>query len=162
MPYWHLECIATTYIPTGGHNWMWIYVLTHRGWVTHICVSKLNIIVSDDGLSPGRRQTIIWANTGILYILWYIIRPLGTKFGENLIIIDTFSFKKMYLKMSEKKRPFGLGLNVIMLNLHMMKDAIMDWKHWNTLLMVWIKFILHYMIQMLSLCLMKYMTLDGY
>ena len=33
--------------------------LTHRGQVTHICVSKLTIIGSDNGLSPGRRQAII-------------------------------------------------------------------------------------------------------
>ena len=30
--------------------------------------------------------------------------------------------------MSGKQRPFGLGLNVMMLNLHMMKDAIMGLK----------------------------------
>ena len=33
--------------------------LTHGGRVTHICVSKLTIIGSDNGLSPGRRQAII-------------------------------------------------------------------------------------------------------
>ena len=33
--------------------------LTHCGRVTHICVSKLTIIDSDNGLSPGRRQAII-------------------------------------------------------------------------------------------------------
>ena len=47
--------------------------LTHWGRVTHICVSKLTIIGSDDGLSPDRRQTIIWTNAGLL-----LIRPLGT------------------------------------------------------------------------------------
>ena len=34
--------------------------------MTHICVSDLNIIGSDNGLSPGRRQAIIWTNAGIL------------------------------------------------------------------------------------------------
>ena len=29
-------------------------------------VSKLTIIGSDNGLSPGRRQAIIWTNGGIL------------------------------------------------------------------------------------------------
>ena len=38
--------------------------LTPWGRVTHICVSKLNIIGSDNGLSPGRRQAIIWTNAG--------------------------------------------------------------------------------------------------
>ena len=46
-----------------------IYGLTHWGRVTHICVSKLTIIGSDNGLSPGRRQAIIWTNAGILLIL---------------------------------------------------------------------------------------------
>ena len=56
--------------------------LTHWGWVTHICVGKLTIIGSDNGLSPGRRQAIIWTNPGIL-----LIGPLETKFSEILIEI---------------------------------------------------------------------------
>ena len=39
--------------------------LTHWGRVTHICVDKLSIIGSDNGLSPGRHQAIIWSNAGI-------------------------------------------------------------------------------------------------
>ena len=69
--------------------------LTHWGRVTHICVSKLTIIGSDNVLSPGRRQAIIWTNAGIL-----LIRTLGTEFSEILGIIHAFSFKKMHLKMS--------------------------------------------------------------
>ena len=38
----------------------------------------------DHGLSPVRRQAIIWANTGILSI-----RPLGTNFNEISIEIQT-------------------------------------------------------------------------
>ena len=34
----------------------------------HICVSKLTIIGSDNGLSHGRRQAIISTNDGILLI----------------------------------------------------------------------------------------------
>ena len=76
--------------------------LTHWGRVTHICVSELTIIGSDNGLSPGRRQAIIWNNAGLL-----LIAPLGTNFSEILIEINTFSFKKMHLKMSSGKwRPF--------------------------------------------------------
>ena len=33
--------------------------LTHWGRVTHICVSQLITIVSDNGLSPDRHQAII-------------------------------------------------------------------------------------------------------
>ena len=40
--------------------------LTHWGRVTHICVGKLAIIGSDNGLSPGRRQAIIWTNAWII------------------------------------------------------------------------------------------------
>ena len=77
--------------------------------MTHVCVSKVTIIVSDNGLSPGRRQAIIWSNAGIL-----LIEPLGTNFSGILIEIHTFSFKKMHLKMSSGKwRPFCLGLNVL-------------------------------------------------
>ena len=82
--------------------------LTHWGRVTHICIGKLTIIGSDNGLSPGRRQAIIWTNVGIL-----LIGPLGTNFSEILIEILTFSFKKMHLKVSSaKRRPFCLGLHV--------------------------------------------------
>ena len=40
-------------------------VSTHRGRVTHICVGNLTITGSDNGLSPGRRQAIIWTNARI-------------------------------------------------------------------------------------------------
>ena len=80
---------------------------THWGRVTHICVSKVTIIGSDNGLSPGRRQAIIWTNAGIL-----LIRTSGTNFSEILGEIHSFSFSKMHLKMSSAKwRLFGLGLN---------------------------------------------------
>ena len=83
--------------------------LTHWGRVKHICVSRLTITGSDNGLSPGRRQAIIWTNAGIL-----LIGSLGTNFGENLIEILTFSFTKMRLKLSSAKwRSFCLGLNVL-------------------------------------------------
>ena len=72
-------------------------------------VGKSTIIGSDNGISHGRHQAIIWTNAGIL-----LIEPLGTNFSEILIEIDTFSFKKMHLKMSSAKwRPFCLGLNVL-------------------------------------------------
>ena len=83
-------------------------IVTHWGRVTHICVSNLTIIGSDNGFSPGRRQAITWTNVVIL-----LIGPLGTNFSEMLIEIHTFSFTKIHLKMSGKWRPFCLGLNVV-------------------------------------------------
>ena len=44
-----------------------------------LCVSKLTFIGSDNGLSPGRCQAIIWTNAGIL-----LIRTLGINFSEIL------------------------------------------------------------------------------
>ena len=89
-------------------------LLTHWGRVTHICVGKLTIIGSDNGLSPGRRQAIIWTNAGIL-----LIGPLGTNFSEIWIGIQTFSLKKILLKMSSANwRLFCFGLNVLNALLH--------------------------------------------
>ena len=86
-----------------------VAILTHWGRVKHICVVNLNTIGSDNGLSPGRRQAIIWTNARIL-LIWI----LGTNFSEILIDIHTFSFKKMHLNMSSGKcRPFCFGLNVL-------------------------------------------------
>ena len=100
--------------------WCMIW-LTHWGWVTHLCASKLTSIASDNGLSPGRRQAIIWNSARIL-----LIGPLGTKCSEISIGIQAFSFKKMHLNMSSAKwRPFCLGLN----------ELIHTSFHWLTL--VW-------------------------
>ena len=86
----------------------WKTCLTHWGRVTHICVSKLTNIGSNNGLSPGRRQAIIWINAGIL-----LIGHLGTNFSEILIEIHTFAFKMQMKISSGKWRPFCLGLNVL-------------------------------------------------
>ena len=106
------------------------FALTHWGRVTHICVGNLTIIGSDNGLSPDRRQAIIWTNAGIL-----LIGPLGTNFSEILAEIITFSFKQMYLKVSSAKWcPFCLGLNVLMHFLgirpqHICASGRVDFKH---------------------------------
>ena len=90
--------------------------LTHWGRLTHICVSILTIIGSDNGLSPHRRQAIIWTNAGLL-----LIGCLGTNYSEILIEILTFLFKKMRLKVSSAKRwPFCLGLNVLSCYCHLL------------------------------------------
>ena len=51
----------------------------------HICIGNLTIIGSDNGLSPGRRQAIIWTNAGIL-----LIGSLVTNFSEIFIEIHVF------------------------------------------------------------------------
>ena len=82
---------------------------TNIGQVMHICIRKLTIIGSDNGLLPDQCQVIIWTNAGILSI-----GPWGTNFSEIWIEILTFPFKKMHLKdLSEQRRPVCLGLNVL-------------------------------------------------
>ena len=99
LTYKTLGCLIHTY----GSS------LTHWGRVTHICISEIIIIGSDNGLSPGRRQAIIWTNAGIL-----LIGPLWINFSEILIEINAFSFNKMPLKVSSVKwRLFRFGLNVL-------------------------------------------------
>ena len=91
--------------------------------MTHICVSKLTIIGSDNGLSPGRRQAIIWTNAGIL-----LIRTVGTNFSEILGEIHSFSFSKIHLKMSSAKwRLFGLGLNELKLGYRWAHPTEKNW-----------------------------------
>ena len=99
--------------------------------MTHICVSKLTIIGSDNGLSPDRHQAIIWTNAGIL-----LIQTLRTNFSEISREIYTFQFKKMHLKMlSGKCRPSCLGLNELIywsLMVHTWNSELDHWfKHWK-------------------------------
>ena len=71
----------------------------------HICVSKLSIIGSDDGLSPGQRQAIIWMNADILFI-----GPLETSCSEILIDFFLFSFKNMHLNTSPDSKVDGTNM----------------------------------------------------
>ena len=73
----------------------------------HICIGNLTINGSDNGLSPGRRQAIIWTRVGLL-----LIGSLGTNFRDILIEMHAFSCKKMHLKIpSGKWQSFCLALN---------------------------------------------------
>ena len=55
--------------------------------MTHIRVSKLTIIGSDNGLSHDWRQAIIWTSAVIL-----LMEPLETNFNEILIEMHTILF----------------------------------------------------------------------
>ena len=81
-------------------------VLTHWGRVTHICVSKLTTIGSDNGLSPGQRQAIIWTIAGILLIG----NKLQWDFNRNSnIFIQENAFENVVCEMAS----ICLGLNVL-------------------------------------------------
>ena len=82
--------------------------LAAGGSISSLRPNDLTIFGSDNGFSHDRCQAIIWTNAGILFI-----GPLGINFIEILIEIQTFSFKKMHLKMSSGKWWSScLGLNV--------------------------------------------------
>ena len=114
LPFCGIHFIRVGISRNGNFLQIWIEMgksLTH--WGTHICIANLAIIGSDNGLSPGRRQAIIWTNAGILLTVLF-----GTNFSETKIGIQTSSLKKIHLKMSSVKwRPFFLGLNVLMKHL---------------------------------------------
>ena len=107
---WLMMNSICTYTLHCGHSYDFCVVwLTHWGWVTHICVSKLTIIDPDNGLSPGWRHSIISTNDGIL-----LVGLLETNFSKIWIVSFSFPFKKMHLKISSGKwRPFCLSLNVL-------------------------------------------------
>ena len=77
-------------------------------------IGNLAIIGSDNGLSPGQCQAIIWTSAGIL-----LIGLLGTNVREILIESHTFSLKQIHLKMSSAKSwLFCPDLNVLSSTLH--------------------------------------------
>ena len=80
---WHVQPFPSTIFTSPWST------LTHWGRVTHICVSNSTIIASDNGMSPDRRQAIIWTNAGMLQI-----ELLRTNLSEILMEIQTFSFRK--------------------------------------------------------------------
>ena len=129
-----------------GHQYpqCWLNIhwigLTHWGRVMHICVGNLTNIGSDNGLSPGRCQAIIWSrdrsNAGIL-----LLGLVGTNFSETWIQIQIFSLKKIRLTMSSAKyQPFCVSLNVLTnwrrdkmatILQTMFLNTLREWKHWN-------------------------------
>ena len=84
-----------------------LYCLIEAEWRIYASVNWA-IIGSDNGMSPGRRQAIIWTNAGILSI-----RISGTNFREILVEIHIFHSRNALKKSSGKWWPFCLGFNVL-------------------------------------------------
>ena len=80
-------------IPTISLNapWLSVYTLPSDAY-------DLTINGSDNGLSPDRRQAIIWTNAIIL-----LIRTLGTKFIQILSEMNTFYPRKFIWKCRLRK-----------------------------------------------------------
>ena len=74
--------------------------ITHWGRVTHICVGKLTNICSDNGLSPARRQSIIWTNAWDI-VNWTLRNKLQWNFNRNSnIFIHENAFENVVCEMA--------------------------------------------------------------
>ena len=71
-----------------------------RSRVTHICASKWDYHGSDNGLSPARRQPIIW--TYCESVVWEITRV------KSITKYHNFYFRNFIGKRRQKWRPFCL------------------------------------------------------
>ena len=81
-----------------------------------MCVSNLTIIGSDNGLSPGRHQAIIWTSDKIV-----LIGSLGINFSDILIENHIFSLKKyiwnvVYEIASILSRPLCVDISYYLAN----------------------------------------------
>ena len=61
------------------------WLFSQWGRETNLCAGNLTIIGSDDGLSPDRRQVIIWTNAGM-----WLFGPWGRNFSDIPIAIHIF------------------------------------------------------------------------
>ena len=109
------KCPRYQFVKWDWQIYLWKYLpqlseangLTHWRRVSHICGGESTITGSDNGLSLGRRQAIIWSSAGVL-LIW----TLGTNFNRILIGIQTFSihenaFENVVCEMTS----ICLGLN---------------------------------------------------
>ena len=97
------------YVDENNFNTIRVKYLTHWGRGTHICVSKLTITGSGNGLSPGRRQAIIWTNDRNCWLdPWE-----QTSVKSESKFIRFHSGKCIWKCRLENGDPFYLGLNVL-------------------------------------------------
>ena len=101
----------------------------HWGRVTHICVSKLTVIGSDNGMSPDRRQAIIWTNAEIL-----LIGPFGTKFNRNSnIFVQENAFESVVCEMAAiSSRPQCVKISTISTTPMVAQSAPHQWVHYGS------------------------------
>ena len=93
-----------------------VSLLTLWGRVTHICVSKQTIVGSENGLSPGRGQVIIWTCAGLL-VIWTFGNKLQWNFNKNsYIFIQENAFENVVWKMATiSSRPQCVKLILIII-----------------------------------------------
>ena len=91
-----VKTISDSTCSRNGYHYRKVAVLTPWGRATHICVGKLTTISSDNGLSPGRRQVIIWN------YCWNIVKwNLEWNFNRNSnIFIQENAFQNVVWEMA--------------------------------------------------------------
>ena len=93
MLLWHIVTFLRPRVILNAAEWrIYTHTHTHIYIYLYICVTKLSIIGSNNGLSPVRCQAIIWTNAGIL-----LIEPLGTNWS---IFIDENAFQNVICEMA--------------------------------------------------------------
>ena len=75
------------------YYWTRILIFRNSLMASDTYMRKLTIIGLDNGLSPGRRQAIIWTNARVL-----LIQTLGTSFSEILRENQIFHIRKRIWK----------------------------------------------------------------
>ena len=99
---------TTSNFQTQANPWKIYFWLTHWGQVTHICISKLTIIVSHNGWSPGASSHYI--NQCWSIINWTFRNKLQRNRNRNsYIFIPENTFKDVICEIAE----FCFGLNVL-------------------------------------------------
>ena len=82
-----------------GSQSLWPIQLTHWCRLTHICISKLTTIGSDNGLSPDRHQAIIWTSARFCQLNPW--EQTSVKFHRILyIFIDENAFEIVVWKLA--------------------------------------------------------------
>ena len=128
--HWHCGNLTIAPVPAKQPWWIWINtscefimndcITTTKQSTTKpcayflgytVCVSDLIIIGSDNGLSFGRCQAIIWTNAGIL-----LLRHLGTKFSGILY----FKFERFQSGKYTWKRRLQNGGQFVAASMHQM------------------------------------------
>ena len=95
---WYLRCSKSVRLIQSDQCWS---INSMRPSDTYIYVGKLTIIGSDKGLSPDRRQAIIWTNAGILLIGPLCGNKLQWNFNRNsYIFIPENTFQNVVWKMA--------------------------------------------------------------
>ena len=90
-------CLWKCWLQNGKH---FVQALTHWGQGMHICVSKLTIIGSDNGLLLGQCQAFIWTNI-VKIVNWTLGNKLQGNLNQNLnIFIQKNAFENVVWKMA--------------------------------------------------------------